>query len=184
MTAFIDADTSKWAQHYQSLTPAPSIFFSALATTRAAAGGFENQYKLEHDLNVEMAKAAKVAGSKVYVLISAASASTGSMFQYTKMKGQIEEDIKAMGFDHTVILRPGLIAGNREESRPTEAIIRKIAGGLGMINSRILKDGWAQEADVIATAAVKAGLKALNGEAPSKVWELNGRDIILHAQAA
>lgn len=184
LTAFVDADTSKWAQHYQSLAPAPSIFFSALAITRAAAGGFENQYKLEHDLNVELAKAAKVAGSKVYVLISAASASTGSMFQYTRMKGQIEEDIKAIGFDHTVILRPGLVAGNREESRPAEAMVRKIVSGLGMINSHFLKDGWAQEADVIAVAEVKAGLKALNGEAPSKVWELNGRDIILQAQIA
>jgi uncharacterized protein YbjT (DUF2867 family) len=183
LTAFVDADTSKWASHYKSLSPPPSIFFSALATTRSAAGGFDNQYKIEHDLNVEMAKAAREAGSKVYVLISAATASPTSMFGYTKMKGQIEEDIKALGFDHTVILRPGMIAGYREESRPTEAVFRKIASGLGMISSHYLKDGWAQEADVIAKAAVSAGLKALNGEAPSKVWVITNREIIEQAQS-
>lgn len=182
LTAFIDADTTKWAQHYRSLAPPPSIFFSALATTRAAAGGFENQYKLEHGLNIEMAKAAKEAGSKVYVLISAANAGTSAMFAYSKMKGQIEEDVKALGFEYTVILRPGLISGYREQSRPSEAVVRKIAGGLGMLNSHYLKDGWAQDADVISKAAVNAGLKALNGEGPSHVWELNGRDIIRQAQ--
>lgn len=129
-----------------------------------------------------MAKAAKEAGSKVYVLISSANASTSAMFGYPKMKGQIEEDIKALDFDYTVILRPGLIAGYREESRPAEAVIRKIAGGLGMLNSHLLKDGWAQDADVIAKAAVSAGLKALNDQVPSKVWVLNGRDIIRQAQ--
>lgn len=181
LTAFVDADTSKWAPHYRSLSPPPSIIFSALATTRAAAGGFENQYKIEHGLNVEMAKAAREAGSRVYVLISSGSASTSSMFAYTKMKGQIEEDIRALDFEHTVILRPGLIAGQREESRPAEALFRKIAGLLGSISSPILKDGWAQEADVIAQAAVNAGLKALKGEAPGKVWEINGREIIRQA---
>ena len=105
------------------------------------------------------------------------------MFAYTKMKGQLEEDIKALGFDHTVILRPGMISGYREESRPMmEGALRNLAGGLGMISSHYLKDGWAQDADVIAKAAVSAGLKALNGEAPSKVWVITLREIIRQAQ--
>ena len=183
LNAIIDANTSKWAQHYKSLPRTPSIIFSALATTRGAAGSFENQYKLDHDLNVEIAKAAQEAGSKVYVLISVSGASSTSRFAYTKLKGEIEEDIKALGFEHTIILRPGLIAGKREESRPTEAVLRKIAGGLGAISSHYLKDGWAQEAEDIAKAAVNAGLKALNGEAPSKVWVITGREIIQQAQA-
>jgi hypothetical protein len=44
-----------------------------------------------------------------------------------------------------------------------------------------LKDGWAQDADVIARAAVNAGLKALAGDVPpgsEKVWVLGGSDII------
>jgi uncharacterized protein YbjT (DUF2867 family) len=182
LNAFVDADTSKWAQYYRSLSPSPSILFSALASTRVTAGSFEDQYKLDHDLNIEIARAAREAGSKVYVLISVQGASTGSRFAYTKMKGQIEEDIKALNFEHTVILRPGLIAGRREENRPTEAVLRKIAAGLGAISSHYLKDGWAQEADAIAKAAVSAGLSALNGEAPSKVWVISGREIIRRAR--
>ncbi|CEL05061.1 hypothetical protein BJX68DRAFT_10203 [Aspergillus pseudodeflectus] len=184
LTTFVSDDTSKWASQLSTLSPTPSIFISSFATTRAAAGGFENQYKIEHDLNVELAKAARDAGTKVYVLISSSGASTTSNFAYTKMKGEIEEDIKALGFERTVILRPGLIAGQREESRPLEAAARFVAGAFGKLHSS-LKDGWAQEADVIGKAAVNTGLKALNGDVPAgseKVWVLHGSDIIKYGK--
>ena len=139
---------------------------------------------MEHGLNIEMARAARDAGTKVYVLISAASANKASNIAFTRMKGEIEEDVKALGFDKTVILRPGLIAGQREESRPLEAAARFIAGAAGKLYSG-LKDGWAQEADVIGAAAVNAGLKALNDDVPAgseKVWVLGGSDIIRYGQ--
>ncbi|KAL2870310.1 uncharacterized protein BJX67DRAFT_378296 [Aspergillus lucknowensis] len=179
LTSFVSDDTSKWASQLSALTPTPSIFISSLATTRAAAGGFENQYKIEHGLNVELAKAAREAGTQVYVLISSSGANTKSNFAYMRLKGEIEEDVKALGFEKTLILRPGLIAGQREEGRPAEAAVRFIASALGKVHPS-LKDGWAQEADVIGKAAVNAGLKALNGEAPagSDVWILHGNDII------
>ncbi|KAJ0413701.1 hypothetical protein BJY00DRAFT_319531 [Aspergillus carlsbadensis] len=184
LTTFVSDDTSKWASQLSSLSPTPSIFISSFATTRGAAGGFENQYKIEHGLNVELAKAAREAGTKVCVLISSSGASTTSNFAYTKMKGEIEEDIKALGFERTVILRPGLIAGQREESRPMEAAVRFVAGAFGKLHSS-LKDGWAQEADVIGKAAVNTGLKALNGDVPAgseKVWILHGSDIIKYGK--
>jgi len=174
---FIERDTSKWAAHISSLSPPPSVLFSSLATTRTAAGGFDNQYKLEHDLNIELAKAAKEAGTKTYVLISSTGADTQSSFGYTKMKGQIEEDVKDIGFDHTIIIRPGLIIGRREESRLFEGIMQGIASGMGKLN-RSLKDVWAQDADVIAKAAVSAALKAERGEVKDKVWLLGQKEIV------
>jgi uncharacterized protein YbjT (DUF2867 family) len=131
-----------------------------------------------------MAKAARDAGTKVYVLISSSGADVKSNFAYTRMKGEIEEGVKSLGFERTVILRPGLIAGQREESRPAEAVARFVAGALGKVHSS-LKDGWAQESDVIGKAAVNAGLKALNGEVPAgseRVWYLYGSDIIQHGK--
>lgn len=129
---------------------------------------------------MELARAAREAGTKVYVLISSSGANKDSSIPYTRMKGEIEEEVKALGFERTVILRPGLIAGTREESRPAEAAVRFIAGWAGKLHSS-LKDGWAQEADVIGQAAVKAGLKALEGDVPSgseKVWLIQGSSII------
>lgn len=114
------------------------------------------------------------------MLISSGGASKDSSIPYSRMKGEIEEDVKALGFDRTVILRPGLIAGTREESRPAEAVVRFVAGWAGKLHSS-LKDGWAQESDVIGQAAVKAGVKAFEGEVPEgseKVWLISGKSII------
>jgi hypothetical protein len=62
------------------------VFFSAFATTRAAARGFKTLYKLGHTLNMELAKAAKVSGTKVSLLISSAGTSKNSMFNYLNIK--------------------------------------------------------------------------------------------------
>ena len=70
-----------------SLSPPPSVLFYALATTRAAAGGFDEQYKLEHELNTELAKAAKEAGIKTYVLTSSAGAQSKFLFWIPKDEG-------------------------------------------------------------------------------------------------
>lgn len=135
---------------------------------------------MEHGLNVEMARAARDAGTRVMVLISSAGASKDANMAYARMKGEIEEDVKALGFERTVILRPGLIAGTREESRPLEAAARFVAGWAGKVHAG-LKNGWAQDADVIGKAAVNAGVKALEGDVPvgsEKVWVLMGSDIL------
>jgi hypothetical protein len=87
-----------------------------------------------------------------------------------------------MNFDHTIILQPGLIAGSREESRPTEAVLRGVAAALGKVNTTWLKDPWAQEADVIAKAAVHAALKAERGELKDKVFVMRGKEIIQYGR--
>jgi uncharacterized protein YbjT (DUF2867 family) len=93
------------------------------------------------------------------------------------MKGQLENSVQELGFEYTVILRPGLIVGSREESRPAEAVARKIAGFAGMLGNGF-KDFWAQDADVIARAAVAGGLKALEGKLKDKVWIMGPSDIV------
>ncbi|KAJ5226113.1 hypothetical protein N7468_007338 [Penicillium chermesinum] len=180
LTTVVSDNSSKWAEQFSALTPTPDILISSLGTTRGAAGGFENQYKLDHGVNLDIAKAAREAGTKVYVLISSSGASKDSSIHYSRMKGEIEEGVKELGFERTVILRPGLIAGTREESRPVEAVARFVASWAGKLHSS-LKDGWAQESDVIGQAAVKAGLKALEGDVPEgseKVWLISGKSII------
>ncbi|KAG4432610.1 hypothetical protein IFR05_011906 [Cadophora sp. M221] len=172
----VNKETSHWAASITNVNPPPSIFFSALGTTKAAAGSLEAQRKIDVDLNVEVAKAAKAAGVKVYVLISSASASSKSMIPYSKMKGELEDSIKALGFEHTVIIRPGLLVGARGESRPAEAIFRSVANCLGSV-AHVLKDTWAQDAEVVSNAAISASLQALEGDKP-KVWEINQSEIV------
>ncbi|KAF2438139.1 NAD dependent epimerase/dehydratase family protein-like protein [Karstenula rhodostoma CBS 690.94] len=156
--------------------PLPSIFFSGLGTTRGAAGSVAAQRKIDVDLNVSLAQAAKDAGVECYVLISSGGANAASMMAYAQMKGELEEKVKALGFKHTVILRPGLIQGAREESRPAEAAVRSLAGWMRKISPR-LTDFWVNEAEHIGKAAVVAGLKCVQGEREAGVWEIGQGEI-------
>ncbi|KUJ23089.1 uncharacterized protein LY89DRAFT_663561 [Mollisia scopiformis] len=172
----VSAETSQWSTQFSSITPPPSILFSALGTTKGLAGSVEAQRKIDYDLNLAIAQAAKAAGVKVYVLISTGGANAKSFIPYPKMKGELEESVKELGFEHTIILRPGLLVGNRNDSRFVEGVFRKVAGAMGSV-ANVLKDVWAQDADVVGKAAVAAGLQALEGGKP-KVWEIGQAEII------
>ena len=151
--------------------------FSGLGTTRAAAGSLEAQRKIDYDLNLDLAKAAKEAGVDIYVLISAGGASSKSSIAYSRMKGELEDAVMALGFPHTVILRPGLIVGDRNDSRPAEAIFRGFAKGLRSLTPA-LTNFWAQDADGIARAAINAGVQCMEGKKEAGVWEVGQGEIV------
>jgi len=168
------SDSSTWPSKFPA-SENPQIFFSGLGTTRAQAGGIDKQRAIDYDLNYALAQEAKKAGVDTYVLISSTSASASSSIPYSQMKGQLEDDAIKLGFKHTVIIRPGLIVGERSDSRPAEFAFRKIAGIFGKIG---LKDAWAQDADVIAKAAVHAGELCLEGKREDGVWIIGQAEII------
>lgn len=165
-----------WSQQYPTGT---ELFISGLGTTRGQAGGVENQRKIDYDLNLELAKKAKEAGTKAYVLISSTGANSSAMVPYSKMKGELEDAVKALDFDHVVIVHPGLIGGERaaHDSRPPEYAVRKLAAVMGSISKK-LTDFWAQDADVIAKAAVRAGLDCIEGVEKEKIRVLSQSDIV------
>jgi len=169
-------DSKTWPSLYPTNKTVPSIFISALGTTRAQAGSFAAQKEIDYDLNLALAKSAKAAGTKTYVLISTASANHSSMMGYLKMKGELEEAVKDIGFERTVIVRPGLLVGSREDSRPPEAGLRMLANAMGAVSGGFLKDFWAQDAEVVARAAVSAALQAEQRE--EKVWVVGQSDVI------
>ena len=108
------------------------VFVSCLGTTRSAAGGVENQRKLDADLNISLAEKAKADGADTVsalqsivhikrhpaeahqmILVSSRGASAASSLAYPKMKGELEDAVAKMGFRRCVILRPGFLIGYR-----------------------------------------------------------------------
>ena len=174
----IQADTSAWPNIVSSLSPKPDVFFSSLGTSKAAAGSLAAQRAIDYDLNLALARSAKEAGVQVYVLISSSGVSKNSIFPYSKMKGQLEEAVRELGFAYTVIVKPGLLVGKRTDSRPAEAIFRSMAHALGLISKTWLTDWWAQDVDVIGNATVAAGVRCIEGKREKGIWELGMSDIV------
>lgn len=173
-------DTSTWASLLPT-SPAPKIFLSGLGTTRGQAGGFAAQRKIDLDLNYALAAAAKAAGTETYVLISSTGADATSRMPYPQMKGELEEKVKALKFKNTIIVRPGLILGTRDDSRPPEAAVRYIAWGMKRVLGSRAVDFWSQDAEVIARAAIRAGLDASEGKGKGDsegVWIVGQKDVV------
>ncbi|CAA9966158.1 hypothetical protein CFE70_009555 [Pyrenophora teres f. teres 0-1] len=173
----LSTDTSTWPSLFPAASTNPKLFFSGLGTTRAAVGGVDAQRAIDYELNYALATAAKAAGVETYVLISSSGANSASYLAYPKMKGELEDAVKALGFKHTVILRPGLIVGERTESRPAEAAIRWVAKGLGGLSPK-MTDWWAQDAGVIGRAAVEAGVRCAEGKREDGVWTVGMGEIV------
>ncbi len=85
------------------------VAISTLGTTLKDAGSKESQWKVDYDYNLQFARMAKSNQVYSFVLLSASHASPNSKFFYSKMKGQLEEAIKALQFPKLIILQPGPI---------------------------------------------------------------------------
>ncbi|KAI1310675.1 NAD(P)-binding protein [Xylaria venustula] len=180
LNATIEADTTKWASRFSAFSPVPKTVYSALGTTRAQAGGIQNQWKIDHDLNIELAKAAHAAGTQTFVFVSSAGTrGLGSQIApYSKMKVGVEDAIKGLGFEHAIILRPGFLIGDREVAHTGGAFLGAAFRAVGTYLGQGAKDKFAQDGEVVARAAVNAAILAGEGKAPSKYWVLEQSDIV------
>ena len=93
---------------------APGTFISCLGTTIRQAGSQEAFRAVDHDMVLAAARAAKEAGARHMIVVSSVGASAGSSNFYLRTKGQVEEALRALGFERLDILRPGLLMGSRQ----------------------------------------------------------------------
>ena len=94
----------------------------AMGTTIAKAGSKEAFREVDYLLPLSFARRAHREGAETFALVSAIGASAESSFFYPRTKGEIERDIKLVGFRSLTILRPSIIAGKRDESRFAEGV--------------------------------------------------------------
>ncbi len=94
----------------------------ALGTTINKAGSQAAFYQVDHDHPLRVAELALRHGAKAYALNSVLGADPDSRVFYSRTKGELEHDLKALGYASLSLVRPGLIGGEREEARPAEQL--------------------------------------------------------------
>ena len=109
----VDFDTPEaWADLLHG-----DVAFSCLGTTLAVAGSKEAQGRVDYDYQYAFALQCKANGVPTFVLISAAGATAQSKLFYNRMKGQLEDAIKALDFPSLLIFQPSvLIRSNSDRS--------------------------------------------------------------------
>ncbi len=109
------------------------VLICAMGTTIKTAGSQAAFTHVDHDLPLAIAKIALEEGCQTFILISSIGANPESSVFYSRVKGQLESDIQEVGFKKVHILRPSLLLGNREESRPGELVGKLIAQPLAFM---------------------------------------------------
>jgi uncharacterized protein YbjT (DUF2867 family) len=106
----------------------PQIVLSALGTTMKIAGSKAAFRAVDHDLVLAAAWAAKAGGARHMISVSSVGAKSSSRNFYLRTKGEVEDQLCAMGFDRVDLLRPGLLMGERAgPERAGEGLAAKLA---------------------------------------------------------
>lgn len=119
ITQHID-DASRWSDYITA--SAPDVLISCLGTTIKTAGSKSAFAAVDLNLVSMVGQTAKTAGAGQMIMVSSVGANVSSANFYLSTKGKAEQALRAIGFDRLDIIRPGLLRGNRAETRTGELL--------------------------------------------------------------
>lgn len=116
--------------------------FCCLGTTLKQAGSQEAFRAVDHDLVLAFARRARELGARHLLVISALGADPASAVFYNRVKGEMEQALRAMDWPQLTIVRPSLLLGARQEFRLGERLaapfIRWLPGKYRGIKATVL----------------------------------------------
>lgn len=107
-----------------------------LGTTIRDAGSRAAFRKVDLDYPLAVARQALAHGAATFVLTSASGADAGSRIFYSRTKGELERDLRTLGYRSLCLVRPGLLGGERDRRRPIEHAGMQLLGAIGPLLPR------------------------------------------------
>ncbi|PZN93638.1 MAG: oxidoreductase [Alphaproteobacteria bacterium] len=149
--------------------PPASVAICALGTTIRAAGSEAAFRAVDFDAVLAFARAAQAAGVTQFILVTAVGADATSRVFYSRVKGEVEAAVAALGFARLDLIQPGLILGPRADRRPVEAILQRVTPWLNPLLVGGLDKYGAIDAGVVAAAIVAL----IDADAPGRFVHQN-----------
>src|SRR5882672_191791 len=96
--------------------------FCCLGTTIKTAGSQEAFRRVDHDYVLAVARAGQRAGAAQLLLVSALGADPASRIFYSRVKGEVEADVRRLPYQAIQIFRPSFLMGDRAQVRLAERL--------------------------------------------------------------
>lgn len=96
--------------------------YCCIGTTKKKTPDREHYKAIDIGIPMNAAQLAKKNGVQAFAVVSAIGADANSSVPYNRIKGEMEKAVMEAGVEHTYILRPSMIAGNRKEHRGGEKL--------------------------------------------------------------
>ncbi|MBM27228.1 MAG: oxidoreductase [Halieaceae bacterium] len=138
-----------------ALPPAETAI-CVLGTTIGKAGSRKAFYAVDYGAVMSFAQAARAAGTRQFIVVTAVGADPSSAVFYSRVKGEVERNLRAMGFDRLDIVQPGLLRGPRSEKRPVESLLKAIAP----LTDLAMQGAWRRYRSVHANVVARSLLQA------------------------
>jgi uncharacterized protein YbjT (DUF2867 family) len=142
--------------------PSADAAVCCLGTTMARAGSRAAFYAVDHEAVLAFAQAALAAGTRHFLVVTAINANPRAAVFYSRVKGEVERDLQALGFPRLDIVRPGLLLGTRAEHRPVERLLQR----LDPLTRRAMPGPLARYAGIPARTVAAALLTLCGEQAP------------------
>ena len=139
-------------------------YVCALGTTIKRAGSREAFLAVDRDLVLRLGAIARDLGARHAILVSSVGASAQSGNFYLRVKGETERELAELGFERVDFLRPGLLLGERSESRLGESI----AKALTPLTNPLLRGALRRYRGIEAGAVAAAAVAVLGRDAPGR----------------
>jgi uncharacterized protein YbjT (DUF2867 family) len=146
--------------------------FCALGTTMRTAGSRAAFRTVDFDYPLQLAQLARAGGARHFSLVSAVGADRRSTFFYSRVKGELEDELRRMDWPSLAIFRPSVIEGERSESRPFERLSRRLL--------RLAPPAWRP----VPAADIAAAMITVALASPPGVTIVESRDIVGRARVA
>jgi len=114
----LQVDFDRLSEHANEIQG--DVVFCCLGTTKKKTPDKAQYKKIDHQYPLDTARIALSNGATQYHLVSSLGANINSSIFYSKLKGEVEQDLKSIPFNTIHIYRPSLLDGFRLENRPGE----------------------------------------------------------------
>lgn len=142
--------------------PSGAHVYCALGSTIRQAGTQEAFRRVDYEYPVSLARRAAEVRAR-FALVSSVGANPRSKNFYLRVKGELEEAVRALPLESVHIFQPSLLLGERVERREGEAVGVAAAQALAFLMAGRLRKYRAIEAAKVARAMVAAANKDVAG---------------------
>ena len=139
------------------------VVFSCLGTTKSQTPDEVEYKKIDYQYPLDVAWIAQTNGAKSYHLISSIGADQNSSTFYTRTKGEVERDLKAVPFESIHIYRPSLLEGERKQKRTLEKISIAVMHLMNPLLFGRLKKYRSIKVETVARAMIKNATTTAKG---------------------
>lgn len=133
----------------------------AMGTTIRQAGSRTRFRTVDYEYPLAFARLGRRHGCEHFLLVSALGANPRSRYFYNRVKGDLEESLRALGFPRLTIVRPSLLLGPRAQLRLGEEVAKRVTRWLGPLVPRAFKP---VEGRAVAQTLLRAAREHGTGE--------------------